>query len=480
MMLPISGQSSPKKPKKHELNNNTLNSIKSHCSLYPCKWIFISILSIQFLILVITRTLPIPFFLQQLLPPSKTTTYHSSTQTQCPSGTIYVYDLPPRFNRDLVHTCNDSDPWHWRCGAVSNDGFGPRATELAGIVPENLASAMFWTNQFASEMLFHNRLLNYKCRTLEPESAAAFYIPFYAGLAVGKYLWHNHTMRDRDCEMLLNWVQNQRFWRRSKGSDHFITLGRITWDFRRLDQPEIDWGSSFINMAGMRNVTRFVIERAPRDYYDVGVPYPTGFHPRTDSDVVEWQSFVRNQNRSSLFCFVGGARADFKNDFRALLLNQCGNESDSCRLIDCGKTECAVGRTPSLETFLGSDFCLQPRGDSYTRRSVFDCMLAGSIPVFFWFRTAYDQYEWFLPGEPESYSVFIDRRHVRNGLSIKKVLEQYSREEVRKMREKVIELIPKFVYAKPSEGLENIRDAFDIAIDGVLKRFKQQRSGTKW
>ncbi|THG00033.1 hypothetical protein TEA_017570 [Camellia sinensis var. sinensis] len=122
-------------------------------------------------------------------------------------------------------------------------------------------------------------------------------------------------------------------------------------------------------------------------------------------------------------------------------ITHCGNESDSCRLIDCGKTECAVGRTPSLETFLGLDFCLQPRGDSYTKRSVFDCMLAGSIPVFFWFRTAYDQYEWFLPGEPESYSVFIDRRHVRNGLSIKKVLEQYSREEVRKMREKIFALL---------------------------------------
>ncbi|CAL5430504.1 unnamed protein product [Camellia sinensis] len=178
------------------------------------------------------------------------------------------------------------------------------------------------------------------------------------------------------------------------GSDHFITLGRRTWDFRRLDQPEIDWGSSFINM---------------------------------------------DQNRSSLFCVVGGARADFKNDFRALLLNQCGNESDSCRLIDCGKTECAVGRTPSLETFLGSDFCLQPRGDSYTRSG--SCRVNRRVTRFFFF----------------FFFFFIDRRHVRNGLSIKKVLEQYSREEVRKMREKVIELIPKFVYAKPREGFGLMR-----------------------
>ncbi|XP_057491730.1 xyloglucan galactosyltransferase XLT2-like [Actinidia eriantha] len=461
MVLP---SQNPKKNQNPDLNN-TLQSVLSNCSIHPRLWLIITILSLQVLILFITRSFPLPLF-----PAAKT---RRSATGECPSGRVYVYNLPTRFNRDLVDTCNDSDPWHWRCGAVSNDGFGPRATELAGIVPESLSPAWYWTNQFASEILYHNRLLNYKCRTLEPESATAFYMPFYAGLAVGKYLWQNQSMRDRDCAMLLRWVQSKPFWGRSNGSDHFIALGRITWDFRRMDQPEIDWGSSFINMPAMRHVTRLVVERAPRDDYDVGVPYPTGFHPRSQSDIVQWQSFVRNQNRTGLFCFVGAARSDIKNDFRGLLLNQCRNESDSCRLVDCARTECANGRTRNMETFLDSDFCLQPRGDSYTRRSVFDCMLAGSIPVFFWFRTAYGQYEWFLPGEPESYSVFIDPRDVRNGRSIKRVLERYSREDVRKMREKVIELIPNFLYAKTIEGLGSTRDAVDIAIDGVLKRFRE-------
>uniref|UniRef100_A0A2N9FJD0 Uncharacterized protein n=1 Tax=Fagus sylvatica TaxID=28930 RepID=A0A2N9FJD0_FAGSY len=35
-----------------------------------------------------------------------------------------------------------------------------------------------------SEIVFHNRMLNH--------------IPFYAGLAVGKYLWSNSTAEDRD------------------------------------------------------------------------------------------------------------------------------------------------------------------------------------------------------------------------------------------------------------------------------------------
>uniref|UniRef100_A0A5B7BCW3 Exostosin GT47 domain-containing protein n=1 Tax=Davidia involucrata TaxID=16924 RepID=A0A5B7BCW3_DAVIN len=472
-MLPNAGHLSPevqtlKKHKTLELKN-TFHSLKAHVSVHPRIWLFITILLIQVLIFFVTRALPISFSIPQLSSPSNA--------GECQSGRVYVYDLPAIFNRELADNCNDSDHFNWRCAAVSNNGFGPIETELVGIVPENLGPAWYKTNQFSSEILFHNRMLNYQCRTLDPESAAAFYIPFYAGLAVGKYLWFKFSGkdRDRDCELLLRWVQDQPFWKRSNGSDHFITLGRIIWDFRRLNNPELDWGSSFINMPAMRNVTRFTIERAPGDYYDVGVPYPTGFHPRSDSDVREWQSFVRNRDRTSLFCFVGVARGDIKNDFRELLLSHCRNESDSCRVVGCAETRCSITTSASLETFLGSDFCLQPRGDSFTRRSTFDCMVAGSIPVFFWNRTAYDQYEWFLPGEPESYSVFIDHNDVRNGTSIRGVLERFSREEVRRMREKVIESIPKFVYAKPSEGLESIRDAFDVAIDGVLKRFKKQR-----
>lgn len=233
-------------------------------------------------------------------------------------------------------------------------------------------------------------MLSYKCRTLEAESATAYYIPFYAGLAVGKYLWTNNFTsedRDRHCEMMLQWVHDQPYWKKSDGWDHFITMGRITWDFRR--SSEQDWGSRCIYLPGMRNITRLLIERNSWDYFDVGVPYPTGFHPRSPSDVATWQEFVRTRVRTTLFCFAGATRGLIKNDFRGLLLNQCYNSSGSCRVVDCGGSKCSNGTSLILESFLGSDFCLQPRGDSFTRRSIFDCMIAGSVPVFFWNRTAY-------------------------------------------------------------------------------------------
>lgn len=400
---------------------------------------------------------------------------------QCGLGKVYVYDLPPIFNTEILQNCDELNPWSSRCDVLQNDGFGRRATDFTGIIPENLTSSWYWTDQFVSEIIFHNRILHHKCRTLEPESATAFYIPFYAGLAVGKYLWRNYSSKDRDrhCEMLLKWAHDQPYWNRSDGWDHFITMGRITWDFRR--SKDKDWGSSCIYKPRMRNITRLLIERNPWDYFDVGVPYPTGFHPNSDSDVFRWQDFVRTRHRPTLFSFAGAKRGKFRNDFRGLLLSQCLNESDSCRVVDCGGTRCSNGTSEITRVFLESDFCLQPRGDSFTRRSIFDCMVAGSIPVFFWKRTAYYQYEWFLPSEPKSYSVFIDRNAVKNGTSIiKSELEKFSKEEIRKMREKVIEYIPRLVYARPNEGLETIKDAFDVAIDGVLKRNKEQDGGYKW
>ncbi|KAA0055138.1 xyloglucan galactosyltransferase XLT2 [Cucumis melo var. makuwa] len=494
-MLPLSGNSSPAEhhPKKFKASSeffdkkNSFNSLLQQFHHQQSRlWLLLVILFLQILLLFTIRYLPLP------LPPALS----SSTNKQlhrfpsvavspadidggnCKNGRIFVYDLPTVFNQDILDNCDNLNPWSSSCSAMANGGFGQRADSLAGIIPENLLQSWYWTDQFVTEIIFHNRILKHKCRVLEPESATAFYIPFYAGLAVGKFLWTNSTAEERDqhCRSILKWLSDQEYYKKSNGWDHFITMGRITWDFRR--SKDKDWGSGCIYLPGMRNITRLLIERNPWDYFDVGVPYPTGFHPKSQNDISAWQQFIRTRRRTHLFCFAGATRAAFRKDFRAMLLHQCKNSTgEKCRVVDCAGSRCSNGTSAILETFLTSDFCLQPRGDSFTRRSIFDCMVAGAIPVFFWRRTAYYQYEWFLPGEPGSYSVFIDRNAVKNGTtSIEAVLERFSREEVKEMRERVIESIPKFIY-----GTGEVRDAFDVAIEGVLRRFKEQEEWEyKW
>ncbi|XP_057806729.1 xyloglucan galactosyltransferase XLT2-like [Salvia miltiorrhiza] len=457
---------SPGRKKSHK----PLNLLYAHISSHPYLWISLAFLLIPLFIISAARISP-PCL------PNRTAAAVSGSE-ECPLGRVYAYDLPSTFNRDLlVHNCTDLDPWNWQCGIATNHGLGGPAAELRRVLPENISKSWFRTNQFALELIFHQRILRHKCRTAEPESAAAFYIPFYAGLAVGKYLWINDTAkRDRHCEMLLRWVQRQGHWHKSNGSDHFTAVGRITWDFRRLTDPGQIWGSTFLNMPEMQRVTRFIIEKALDDDRDVGVPYPTGFHPESREILENWQNFVLEHSRSSLFTFIGAARGWVSHDFRGLLLSYCSNVSSSCRVVDCAAAHCSADSSAILESFLASEFCLQPKGDSYTRRSVFDCMIAGSVPVFFWNQTAYDQYEWFLPGEPESYSVYIDHEEVRNeSRIIERVLMRYSKEEIRRKREKVVETIPRIIYGIQSGGSTDFKDAFDIALDGVLERIKKER-----
>ncbi|KAI3458243.1 hypothetical protein Pfo_014906 [Paulownia fortunei] len=502
-MLPISDTSPYSKPKTPEIldrKHSYFTALKPYLSFHHRRtWFFLSVLLLQLLLLLSAPSLPFSLSAANTSSPRPSPALHNLTydnptageqgfrdgifnnpasNEKCPYGKVYVYNLPPLFNTEIVRNCHNLNPWSSRCDALSNSGFGKTADGISRILPQNVSGAWFWTDQFSLELIYHNRMLNYRCRTLEPESAAAFYIPFYTGLAIERFLFTSNSTseeRDRHCKLMLNWVSDQPFFKKSHGWDHFLTVGRISWDFRR--SRDEDWGSSCIYMPKMRNITRLLIEKNPWDYFDVAVPYPTGFHPSSISDLRIWQDFVSSRQRRTLFCFAGATRGFIKNDFRGILLSQCYSEPGSCRVVDCGGSKCANGSSAILETFLDSVFCLQPRGDSFTRRSIFDCMVAGSIPVFFWHRTAYLQYEWFLPGEPESYSVFIDRNEVKNGTSIKAVLEKISKEKVKRMREKVIEYIPKIIYANSNQGLEGMGDAFDVAVEGFLRRVKEQDGG---
>lgn len=505
-MLPPSANSTTssdhhgfKKPTKnhpdHLPTKNSFSLLQTHISSDPRCWLLAAFLLLQALILIVTRSSPpslspvVPSQIPHSREDQRYITHSPNSirnrnrpskydDPECGSGRVYVYDLPTMFTKDLVlYECDDLQQWRWQCGIGANDGYGKNAYELSGILPDHFIPAWYRTNQFSLELIFHHRILNYRCRTLEPESATAYYIPFYAGLAVGKYLWINDiAKRDYHCNTLLNWVQNQTYWKKNNGSDHFITLGRIAWDFRRLTEPSKTWGSSFLNLPPIQKVTRFTLEKPDGIYEDLSIPYPTGFHPHSKAQLQQWQDFVRGQNRTSLFTFIGASHGgSLDNDFRSLLLNYCYNETGSCQVVDCALTACNNGSSVLLKAYLSSHFCLQPKGDSYTRRAVFDCMVAGSIPVFFWNRTAYNQYQWFLPGNPKSYSVFIDHEDVIKGRSIRKVLEGYSKKKVMKMREKVIETIPNIVFARPDNKSEIIGDAFEIAVEGVLGRLKYEK-----
>lgn len=114
-----------------------------------------------------------------------------------------------------------------------------------------------------------------------------------------------------------------------------------------------------------------------------------------------------------------------------------------------------------------SRFCLQAPGDSFTRRSTFDAMLAGCIPVFFSPYTMYTQYMWYLPDKKRSYSVFMDEK---NSTHIEHELLKISESEVVQMRETVINMIPSLTYAHPNATNYDLPDAVDVALEALAKQ----------
>ena len=61
-------------------------------------------------------------------------------------------------------------------------------------------------------------------------------------------------------------------------------------------------------------------------------------------------------------------------------------------------------------------------------------------------------------------------------VSVRDVLEGISERRARRMQERVVDMIPRLVYASSSDGLgDGMEDALDVALGGVLERIRRRR-----
>ncbi|KAG8481244.1 hypothetical protein CXB51_026057 [Gossypium anomalum] len=257
----------------------------------------------------------------------------------------------------------------------------------------------------------------YKCLTNNSSMASAVFVPFYAGLDVGRYLWdYNTSVRDSLPYDIVDWLRNRAEWKRLWGRDHFFVAGRIAWYFRRPTGNQPDWGNKLM--------------------------------PSTYIDVIHWQKQVRSRKRQYLFSFASAPHPTMNDSIRVQIINQCLTSKNICKFLDCnsGANKCGTP-VQVIEVFRNSVFCLQPPGDSYTRCLMFDSILAGCIPVFFHPYSAYAQYIWYFPKNYTSYSVYIPANDIKHGsVSINESLSRFSEDRVVAMRKEVVKLIPKVIW----------------------------------
>ncbi|CAN1845345.1 Probable xyloglucan galactosyltransferase GT17 [Linum perenne] len=332
------------------------------------------------------------------------------------------------------------------CPYVANRGLG-RPLYDGGSSP-----TWYATHQFIGEMIFHARLENHPCRTVDPTTADLFYVPFYGGLHQSSMAREtNLTARDHLA------VQLARH------------LSWLTWRQR---------------LTALSNVTVLTVERQPWEggKRQVGIPYPSYFHPFNVDQVRTWQTEVKGSRRPYLWSFIGAPRKGGGiAAVREELMRQC-SESRRCKLVNCTMSEENEHRFKChdpkevLNVMRKSQFCLQAPGDSFTRRSTFDAVLTGCIPVFFSWHTAYSQYEWYFSKDRASYSVYMEEKEVMGGKRVEEELLRIERGKVEAMRELIIEeLMPRMTYAHPNAS--NVDKGFEDVIDVALTRlFNKLRS----
>ncbi|XP_028076177.1 xyloglucan galactosyltransferase KATAMARI1 homolog [Camellia sinensis] len=392
----------------------------------------------------------------------------------CSGRYIYIHDIPKRFNDELIENCKSLSNWSNMCQYMENMGLGQR------LPTDKVFSNTGWfaTNQFSLEVIFHNRMKQYKCLTKDSTKASAIFIPYYAGLDVARYLWGSSaSARDSGSIDVYKWVREQPEWKTLYGRDHFLVAGRITWDFRRGVDDDSAWGNRLMLLPESKNITMLTIESSPWNSNDFAIPYPTYFHPSKDSEVFQWQNKMRRLRRRFLFSFAGAPRPNMEDSIRSQIMQQCQATRRKCKLLECqNKGNKCMKPAYLMKMFQSSVFCLQPPGDSFTRRSTFDSIVAGCIPVFFHPASAYIQYLWHLPKNYNKYSVMIPEDDVKNNnVSIERELMKIPNAKVAAMREEVIKLIPKVIYTDPRSRLETVEDAFDLTVKGVLERVERLR-----
>ncbi|KAK9984616.1 hypothetical protein SO802_034141 [Lithocarpus litseifolius] len=404
----------------------------------------------------------------------------------CTDRWIHVRRLPSRFNTDLLSNCSEYPLFDDFCPYLPNHGLGQRT--------HSKSHSWFRTDPLMLELIFHRRMLEYPCLTPDPNSANAVYLPYYGGIDSLRYLYGPDVNSSVEHGLeLFDFVKEQdspNVWARHKGLDHFLVMARPAWDLSQplYKDPPV-WGTSFLELPEFYNVTVLTFEARAWPWQERAVPYPTSFHPPNLSLLESWIHRVRRSRRSTLMLFAGGGGVAATRNIRRSIRDECGNDTNSnanysngyvkfCEIVDCSNGICEHDPIRYMKPMLEASFCLQPPGDTPTRRSTFDSILAGCIPVFFEELSAKMQYKWHMPEEEyEEFSVFIPKEEVvYKGLKILDVLMGIPRDRVWRMREKVLELMPRVMYRRhgSSVDLRTKKDAFDIAVEGTLQRIKSR------
>ena len=284
----------------------------------------------------------------------------------------------------------------------------------------NSDNGIYNTDQFYLFSLMYSRLLSDPRRTFQPEEATTFIIPYdlYADSVTvpkpnGKKAVSYAEGRSNLAPDVLTFLRASPYFRKSNGADHLLFVG---WPYA-IDQLILR-PKAIALIALCENCTKLTIENYSFLYSSAkekslsqelkkdnwfAVPYPSNFH--FSSTVKAPLLFESTQARPLLVSFIGTpwCSSDISVHLRKDLVHYCTKHGPEvcyhAHYSKHGNRGTDLTEDVHLQYSWKSIFCLEPSGDTTTRKGLFDAIQYGCIPVVFHPLSASAMYTWHWSSE---------------------------------------------------------------------------------
>lgn len=331
------------------------------------------------------------------------------------------------------------------------------------------------THQFTVFTPIYHRLLHDPRRTLDPNEASAFFIPYDVGFdaAVKK---DNAKIRPHGCphaERVINLMKDNFYFKRNYGFDHFVVQGIN----QAMGNFNLRPACKLFLKGFCENCTKLAIDTyincGPSPHWHA-IPFPSNFHWSSNVTNPPWLDY--NRPRKYAVSFTGSTSSFSMKSVvvRKKMKSECEKHPEC--FVDLMKSHFDVKiSNASGYTNLESVFCLNPPGDMPTRKGYFDSILAGCIPVTTDRYSARDQWLWHLGKEiHDKTSIYIPRETFLNqSFDFMQYLVELVHEgkKVTKMRKNIAKYASRLQYRYPEKDSPRKPpiDAVDVIIEKIFE-----------
>lgn len=303
------------------------------------------------------------------------------------TGRFYMYDLEEKYwwrFPDAHVNCNKSK------GYLPGD-----AHRLSGIGdPVDLDRGIFDTWHFSMFNSLFNRLKRSTRRTLDPERADFFVVPYDMGL--------DGFIKKQDCSvpefpmctpLLVQGVeqvlaQSPQF-NRYRGADHVLL-----WSLGEMHPWPAYCKHLMQRFCANCTLTSYWMHPRQRGEKFISIPFPSSFHYHEALKVLPWTA----GRERPLFAVYAGSDITLNPDhtkIRKSVIAMCSAHANCTHItLRHSSTESKV-QTVVL-TYAQSVFCLCPPGDDPARKALMDILMMGCIPVLMHHSSLHNQFPYHM------------------------------------------------------------------------------------